>query len=124
MVNAVVVYGEHLISPPLIDISPVGARLIIKNDETPEKIGRIYIPKTSQEMFSWEGEVVAVGDGCEKVKVGDIVYYGRYAGYNFERDRNKYVFLNEEDILGIVNKPKESILCQTPKLKMVQVQKK
>ena len=92
----------------MLDITPLGARLIIVQEDTPERIGHIYIPKDSKEMISWEGDVVAVGDGCGNVKVGDTVFHGRYAGYNFERGRKKYVFLNEEDILGIVNKSQES----------------
>jgi len=92
----------------MLDITPIGARLIILQEDTPERIGHIYIPKDSKEMISWEGDVVAVGDGCTSVKVGDVVFHGRYAGYGFERNRKKYVFLNEEDILGIVTKPQES----------------
>ena len=94
----------------MFDITPVGARLVIKQEDTPERVGLLYIPRDSKEMVSWEGEVIAVGDTCNHVKVGDVVYYGKYAGYNFTRgeNRDKYVFLNEEDILGIVTKSKES----------------
>jgi len=85
-----------------IDLFPVFARVIIKKSGIPKEIGRIIIPDNSREMEPTEGTVVAVGDDCSKVKINDVVYYGRYSGFEFERNGVKYVFCNEEDILAII----------------------
>lgn len=88
----------------MIDLIPIFARVIVKPKDTPDKIGSIYIPNNSKELEATEGEVIAVGDECEKVKVGDHVYYGKYSGFKFDRGGQDYVYMNEEDILGIVIK--------------------
>jgi chaperonin GroES len=36
------------------------------------------------------------------VRVGDSVYYGKYAGTDVEVDGEKYVILRENDILGVL----------------------
>lgn len=84
------------------DLVPIFSRAIIKKTGTPKEIGRIIIPENSREMEPTEGVVVAVGDDCSKVSVGDKVYYGRYSGFEFDRNGIKYVFCNEEDILAII----------------------
>ena len=84
-----------------IDLQPLFARVVIERKETPDKVGSIYVPKNSKEMEPTEGTVVAVGD-CEKVQVGDKVYFGRYSGFSFERYGKHLVFANEEDILAVI----------------------
>jgi chaperonin GroES len=50
--------------------------------------------------------VVAIGDGDKikklKLKVGDKVLFGKYAGDEVEIDKVEYKFLKDEDILGTV----------------------
>jgi chaperonin GroES len=87
-----------------LDLIPLFARVIVLRKTLPKRIGSLYVPQTSKEMEPTEGTVVATGDECEKVKVGDDVYFGRYSGFVFERNKNTYVFCNEEDILAIVTK--------------------
>ena len=86
----------------VLDLTPLFARVIILRKSLPKQIGSLYVPQTSKEMEPTEGTVVAVGDECDKVKVGNDVYFGRYSGFTFERNKNTYVFCNEEDILAIV----------------------
>lgn len=93
---------------------PLGERVLIKR-KVPEKFGLIIIPKGSQETRATFGEVVAVGDACEKLREGDIITFGRYAPSiidtkEFELYRInvaaeqgvEYLILNECDALCIV----------------------
>ncbi len=92
-------------------IKPLGDRVVIKvlpNEET-TKSG-IVIPDTAKEKPQ-EGEVVAVGSGRIlengqkvelEVKVGDRVFYSKYAGTEIKLDGQEYLILGERDLLGIV----------------------
>ncbi|MCR4286911.1 MAG: co-chaperone GroES [Deltaproteobacteria bacterium] len=86
-----------------LDLEPLFSRIIVKREEV-EKVGSIFLPTNSGERKVTEGEVVAVGPGCEVVKAGDTVFYGRYAGFELERNGEKYVAMNEDDVLFRVNK--------------------
>ena len=66
-----------------------------------------YVPL--RENYPFDGEVVAIGDEVEKIKVGDRVAWGEVAGYTMklqfeeeeEDDRNflcYYLILHERDI--------------------------
>lgn len=92
----------------MLDIIPIGYRIIVKQDKVPEKVGNIFIPPTNKELESTEGLVLARGEGVMDVDVGEVVYYGKYAGFKFTRGDAEYVFLNEEDILGKVIKQSSS----------------
>ena len=94
-------------------IKPLGDRVVIKvlpSEET-TKSG-IVIPDTAKEKPQ-EGEIVAVGSGkvlengsriAPEVKVGDRVFYSKYAGNEIKSEGQEYLILNERDILGIVEK--------------------
>lgn len=94
-------------------IKPLGDRVVLKilpNEET-TKSG-IVIPDTAKEKPQ-EGEIVAVGTGRVlengqkvdlEVKVGDRVFYSKYAGNEIKLDGEDLLILNERDILGIVEK--------------------
>ena len=86
-----------------MDLTPLFSRLIVKTKEL-EKVGSIYIPTDSKQMKATEGDVIAVGSECDTVKVGDVVFYGKYSGAEIERDGKKFVLMNEEDVLCFVNK--------------------
>ena len=95
-------------------IRPLGDRVVVKilpSEET-TKSG-IVIPDTAKEKPQ-EGEIVAVGSGrvlengqrvSLEVKVGDRVFYSKYAGNEIKIDGQEYLILNSErDILGIVER--------------------
>lgn len=90
----------------VFDLEPVFTRLVVK-PLVRDKIGSIYIPDKDGSLKATEGEVLAVGQECEMVKVGDWIFYGRYSGAEIERNGNKYVIMNEEDILAFASRPKE-----------------
>lgn len=89
-----------------INIRPIGERVVIEPAKAEEKTASgIIIPDTAKEKPQ-RGKVVAVpAENKEKpitVKVGDQVLYGKYAGTEITIDDNKYLIMNESDILAII----------------------
>ena len=93
------------------NIKPLHDRVVIKRMEE-EKLsaGGIVIPDSATEK-PIKGQVVAVGEGkvldngsvrAPKVKVGDIVIYGQYAGSAYKADGIEYKVLREDDILAVI----------------------
>ena len=100
---------------------PVGYRILIKpyagKDKT--KGGVILSEKTKEtiEMTTVVGYVVKMGDLCymdkEKFpsgpwcKEGQFVVYGRYAGSRFKTAYGEHRILNDDEIIGTINKPED-----------------
>jgi len=90
-------------------IRPLFDRVLVKRFAQEEKTaGGIIIPDTAKEERTQMGKIVAVGAGRVtndgkvipvQVKVGDTVFFGKYAGTEAS---NEFVILKEEEILGIV----------------------
>lgn len=88
------------------NIKPLGNRVLVEVVESEQKtVSGIIIPDSAQEKQQ-KGTVVAVGKGTEsekmEVKTGDVVLYGKYAGTEIEDDGQKFLILNQSDILAIV----------------------
>jgi len=89
---------------------PLGDRVLIKRLEGEEKTaGGIIIPDAAKEKAQ-TGSVIAVGPGRvdttgrvipAQVKVGDIVYFGKYTGTEAGDD---LLIVREDEILGVVEK--------------------
>ena len=95
-------------------LRPLGDRVIVRrNDEEETTEGGIVIPGSAAEKPS-QGEVLAVGPGrtldngevqAPSVKKGDVVVFGQYAGGNTVKvDGDELVVLNENEILGVLEK--------------------
>lgn len=92
---------------------PLDDRVVIKQSEAEEKTaGGIILPDTAKEKPQM-GKVIAVGPGKTlkdgkrsrmSVNESDQVIYAKYIGSEVELDGEKYVILQESDILGIVEK--------------------
>ena len=86
-------------------IKPLADRVLILTVEVEQKVGGIIIPDTAKEKPQ-RGKVVAVGNGTKDedmiLKVGDEVFYGKYAGTEIENDGEKYLMMRQSDILAIV----------------------
>ena len=92
---------------------PLDDRVVIKQSEAEEKTaGGIILPDTAKEK-PHIGKVIATGPGKllkdgkrgqMSVKKNDKVIYAKYIGSEVEIDGEKYVILQESDILGIVEK--------------------
>ncbi len=94
-------------------IKPLHDRLIVKAAEKEQvSAGGIILPDSAQEKPQ-RGEVLAAGPGKRldsgtlapiDVKVGDIVYYGKYSGTEVKVDGEDYVILRADDVLAVVEK--------------------
>ncbi|MCG2726796.1 MAG: co-chaperone GroES [Elusimicrobia bacterium] len=94
-----------------IKIQPLGDRIIVKPLEAKEvKKSGIIIPDTVKEK-PMEGEIVAIGKGRTtdegklipmEVKIGDTILYGKYSGTEIKIEDEEYLWMKEEDVLGII----------------------
>jgi chaperonin GroES len=94
-----------------VKVKPLDDRVLVEQCEAEEvTAGGIVLPDAAQEKPQ-RGKVIAVGPGRlldsgergkPSVKVGNEVFYGKYAGSDVEMDGNKYVILKENDILAII----------------------
>jgi chaperonin GroES len=94
-------------------IRPLSDRVLIKRiEEKGKTAGGIIIPDTAKERPQ-EGEVIAAGPGKwdkdgnrmpMSVKEGDMILLGRYAGSEVKVNGVEHLIINENDILGIIEK--------------------
>lgn len=94
-----------------MNLKPLHDRLVVKPIEAEEKTaGGILIPDNAKEKPT-KGEVLAVGEGkaldngtvrAPKVKVGDKVIYGQYAGSSYKQDGIEYKIIREDDVLAVI----------------------
>lgn len=87
---------------------PLNDRVLVKRVETEEITeSGLIIPDTAKEKAQ-TGTVVAIGTGRREtngvvtplaVRVGDIVYFGKYAGAEAGKD---HLIIREDEILGVV----------------------
>ena len=94
-----------------MNLKPLYDRVVVKPIEAEEvTAGGIYIPDNAKEKPT-KGEVLAVGEGkaldngtvrAPKVKVGDKVIYGQYAGSAYKHEGVEYKIVKEDDILAIL----------------------
>lgn len=94
-----------------VKIRPLEDRVVIARFEAEEKTrGGIVLPDTAREKPQ-QGKVIATGPGklLEKtgqrgqmsLKVGDVVFYGKYSGTDIEIGGDKFVILRESDVLAV-----------------------
>lgn len=86
-------------------IKPLGDRVLVKIVEIEEKTkGGLLIPDTASKDKTTYGEVLAVGNGekVKDIKAGDKIIYGKYTGTELKDNGEKYLLLNMEDVLAIV----------------------
>lgn len=77
-----------------MQLKPIGNKIIVRPDPTPEMIGSIHVPENiahgtdgNPNYFTTSGTVLAVGPAVrEDIPVGHKVHYNRYAGKQI-RDR-------------------------------------
>lgn len=92
-------------------LKPLADRVIVRQTEAEEKTkSGIFLPDAAKEKPT-KGKVIAVGPGKlddngkrteVAVRVGETVYYGKYAGTDVEIDGEKFVILRESDLLGVL----------------------
>jgi chaperonin GroES len=94
-----------------LNVSPLGDRVLVKQDEEPQmSAGGIYLPETAKEAPQW-GTVISTGPGKMldsgeirplSLKEGDKVIFGKYSGTKISVGTEEYLFMREDDIMGIV----------------------
>ena len=94
-------------------IKPLDDRILIEQCAAEQTTaGGIVLPDSAQEKPQM-GKVVAAGPGrlldsgergALGVKVGDVVYYGKYAGTEVKVGDGDFVICRESDILAVVTK--------------------
>lgn len=92
-------------------INPLGDRVVVEPREAEEMTaGGIVLPERAKEKPT-RGNVVAAGPGklldsgqraALSVKVGDDVFYSRYAGTEVEIGDKKYTVVRESDVLAVI----------------------
>jgi chaperonin GroES len=96
-----------------MNIKPLDNRVVVKPAEAESTTsGGIVLPESAKEKQT-RGKVLQVGPGRlldsgkrvpPAVSVGDEVYYGQYAGTEIKIDDQKYVILEESELLGVVTR--------------------
>ena len=94
-------------------IRPINDRILVLREDKEEKsTGGIIIPDTAKEKPQ-RGKIVAVGPGKIgedgkriplEVKMGQRIFFSKYAGTEIEVDGIEHVFLREDDVLSIIEK--------------------
>ena len=96
-----------------VKVRPLHDRVIVKRlpqEETSK--GGIIIPDNAKEKPQ-EGQVVAVGPGRRDddgaivpldVEKGDRILFGKYAGTDVDIGGEEHLILQENDILGVIEK--------------------
>ena len=87
-----------------MNIQPLQDRVLIEPTAAEEVTASgIIIPDSAKEK-PLRGTVLAVGDGTKdeemKLKAGDVVLFGKYAGSEFELDGKKYLIMRQSDVLA------------------------
>lgn len=89
-----------------MNIKPIGERVLLKTIKAEEKTaGGIIISLNSSKENENRGEVIALGQGdkLKEIKIGDKLIYTKFGGTEITGDNDeKYVIVNAEDILAIV----------------------
>jgi chaperonin GroES len=92
-------------------LKPLADRVIVQQAAAEEKTASgILLPDAAKEKPT-KGKVISVGPGKRDdkgkymeigLRVGEVVYYGKWSGTEVEVDGVKYVILKESDVLGVV----------------------
>lgn len=84
-------------------IQPLGGRVLLRvlEEEAMTK-GGIYLPDTAKEKPQ-RGEVVAVGDDTELIKVGpgDRVLFAKYSGTEIRLEDDQHLIIDATDLLAV-----------------------
>ena len=86
-------------------IRPIGERVLVKPVKVEEKTASgIFLPGAGDKERPNMAEVIAIGKGekLEDIKVGEKVVYSKFSGTEIKDGDEKYLVLNIEDILAIV----------------------
>ena len=117
------VLDEKAIDQSLLDRlpTPTGYRMLILPYSGPTKTkGGLYLSEQTQETIQLTtvvGLVLKQGNLCYRdkekfplgswCKEGQFVMYGRYAGSRFKNKWGEHRILNDDEIIGVIQKPED-----------------
>lgn len=110
---------------PDIPLQPIGWRVLIRpfkpKDTTDGGIAIGNEALESEQLLTYVGQIVAMGDQCYKAvtrsgidlssiepkpKVGDWVMYGTYGGQSIHmKNGDKYLIMNDDGIMAVIKDP-------------------
>ena len=84
----------------------LAGKILVEPQAAVEKTaGGIIIPDSAKEKPQ-QGKVVLVGqakkDEPMELKVGDVVFYGKYSGTELNIDGSDYLLMSQSDVLYII----------------------
>ena len=89
-----------------MNIKPIGERVLLKpiKKEEKTKSGILLSSKSSNTDTQNQAEVIALGKGekLDGIKVGDKVVFNKFSGNEIEDGNIKYLIVNAEDILAVI----------------------
>ena len=86
-------------------IKPIGERVLVKLVKVEEKTASgIILPGAGDKEKPNIAEVVAVGTGekLSEIKIGEKVVYSKFSGTEIKDGEDKYLILNIEDVLAVI----------------------
>lgn len=91
-----------------IEIVPLWDNVLVKPDPQDSRMSDagLYKPDTIDQPEKAHGTVIAVGPDVKKLKKGDRIIYGVYAGDPAGVEGEDYVFLEEKLALGLLAEKK------------------
>jgi chaperonin GroES len=86
----------------------LGARVLVRRLREDKSPGGIYLTEDTK-THATMGEVIASGEECRLLRVGDIVLFGRFSGdpvapsttLDLAEDLRDVVVMMEEDVMGL-----------------------
>lgn len=81
-------------------IKPLNSNVLIKPEE--EKISETIITLDDDKKTPEKGEVLAIGEEVENVKVGDKVIFIKYSPNEVTVEEEEYMIINEDDIIATI----------------------
>lgn len=88
-----------------MNIKPISKRVLVKLIKEEEKTASgIILPGAGDKEKPNLGEVIAVGTGEDmpKIEIGEKVIYAKYSGTEIKDGDEKYLILNIEDVLAVI----------------------
>ena len=77
-------------------LTPIGKRILVKPEEETQQI---IVVNTKPKRFS----IISIGDEVTKVKPGQIVYLDKYSGAEIEHEKEKFMVIEEYQILAKID---------------------
>ncbi|MGA9776284.1 MAG: co-chaperone GroES [Candidatus Dormiibacterota bacterium] len=88
------------------EVTPLGSRVLLRLvEEESITASGLVLPDTAKEKPQ-RGEVVAVGDDEEAIKVhpGDLVLFPKYSGTELRMEGQDHLIMDAGDLLAVLNR--------------------